>query len=104
MGEDYFQEEQIFTGSVYGAIRPIDRAVTTFIRELHIFMDSPIRIEESPMDKSILIYVVNYDYKFKIFEEVFKRKISSEDNIIDFIKEICNDIEEHEKNKILTIY
>lgn len=102
--KDYFQEEQIFTGSVYQPIRPIDRAVTTFIRELHIFMDSPIRIEESPMDKSIVIYVVNYDYKFKIFEEVFKRKISSEDNIIDFVKEICNDIEEHEKNKILTIY
>ena len=39
-----------------------------------------------------LIYVVNYDYKFKIFEEVFKRKISSEDNIINFVKEICNDI------------
>lgn len=101
---DYFQEEQIFTGSNIQTIRPIDRAVTTFIRELHIFMDSPIRVEESPMDKSILIYVVNYDYKFKIFEEAFKRKISSEDNIIDFVKEICNDIEEHEKNKILPKY
>lgn len=101
---DYFQEEQIFTGSNIQIIRPIDRAVTTFIRELHIFMDSPIRIEESPMDKSIVIYVVNYDYKFKIFEEAFKRKISSEDNIMDFIKEICNDIEEHEKNKILPKY
>ena len=102
--KDYFQEEQIFTGSIYQPIRPIDRAVTRFIRELHIFMDSPIRVEESPIDKSIIIYVVNYDYKFKIFEEVFKRKISSEDNIIDFVKEICNDVEEHEKNKILTIY
>lgn len=67
-------------------------------------MYSPIRIEESPMDKSILIYVVNYDYKFKIFEETFKRKISSEDNIMDFVKEICNDIEEYEKNKILPKY
>lgn len=100
---DYFQE-QIFTGSIYKEIRPIDRAVTTFIRELHIFMDSPIRIEESPMDNSIVIYVVNYDYKFKIFEEVFKRKISTEDNIMSFVKEICNDIEEHEKNKILQKY
>lgn len=102
--KDYFQEEQIFIGTIHGANRPIDRAVTTFIRELHIFMDSPIRVEESPMDNSIVIYVVNYDYKFKIFEEVFKRKISSEDNIMDFIKEICNDIEEHEKNKILPKY
>lgn len=102
--KDYFQEEQIFTGSIYQPIRPIDRAVTTFIRDLHIFVDSPICVEESPIDKSIVIYVVNYDYKFKIFEEVFKRKISSEDNIIDFIKEICNDIEEHEKNKILPKY
>lgn len=101
---DYFQEEQIFTGSVYEAIRPIDRAVTAFIRDLHIFMDSPIRVEESPMDMSIVIYVVNYDYKFKIFEEAFKRKISSEDNIINFVKEICDDIEEHEKNKILQKY
>lgn len=67
-------------------------------------MDSPIRVEDSPMDKSIVIYVVNYNYKYKIFEEAFKRKISSEDNIIDFVKEICNDIEEHEKNKILPKY
>lgn len=102
--EDYFQEEKIFTGSIYNEIRPIDRAVTALIRDLHIFTDSPIRVEESPMDKLIVIYVVNYDYKFKISEEAFKRKISSENNIINFVEEICNDIEEHENNKILQKY
>lgn len=104
MGEDYFQEEQIFTGSNIQTIRPIDKAVTTFITKLHIFTNSSIRIEASPMDMSIVICIVKYDYKFKIYEEVFKRKISSEYNIINFVKEICNKIEENEMNKILPKY
>ena len=81
----------------------IDRAITTFIKELHIFMDSSIRIESSSIDNSFVICIVDCDYEFKIPKEVFKRKISSEENIMKFVKEISEKVDENEMNKILTI-
>lgn len=101
---EYFKDQPILTGSIYHEIRPIDRAITTFLKELHNFMDSSIRIEYNPINMKYSINVAEYDYKFEITEEDLKRKISSEDSIIDFIKEIGEKIEEHELNKILPKY
>lgn len=102
MGE--LKDQSIFTGSIYDTNRPIDRAITTFIKELHNFVDSSIRVETNPMNMKFVITIVENDYKVEITEEDFKRKISSEDSMIDFIKEISEKLDEYELNKILPKY